>query len=333
VPKKSDPPPKTNAASKVLTGLSNLMSSKKKDDSASTSLQGSFSGQGQVLGHHEAPAAQSSKPERMVQVERIAPVEEAIDDDTDMELNWLGERDALLFRQSDIPRMRSSAETEDFFTVTKDDVMYMLDDLKRQMTADAPLETKSMREARERAQAAKYKKAVLRITFPSDGFVLQATFEPNETVQTVIEFLRQFLTDHDLGFYVYTTPPRAVLKPADTLIHAKLVPAAMVHVGQAVPGPVLREDVKAKVTTFAAIAFATRKLREQLHGIKSNSGPKLSGAQETGATGGATAAGGSGEDENVVSPSTQRPNAGEFRTSQAVAEPQGKVPKWFKFGK
>lgn len=178
-----------------------------------------------------------------------------------------------------------------------------------------------MREARLAERAKKYKKTVLRVTFPADQVVLQATFEPFEKVADVIEFLRQFMIDSNLGFYIYTTPPRDVLQPGQTLFEKNLVPAAMVHVGAAVSGPLLKPEVRCKTTSFEAISAATRKLREQLHGIKPGEPqPSVGGA-----------VGGNDEDQDTLTPT--RPKAGEFRQSSVTQPSDGKVPKWFKFGK
>lgn len=151
--------------------------------------------------------------------------------------------------------------------------------------------------------------------------MIQATFKHNEKVSDVINFLRQFLADSNLGFYLYTTPPKEVLNPGDTLEAKRLVPAAMVHFGQLATGPALKQDVKAKVTTYRAITEATKKIR----------GLKDTPANETDSTsggGGATFSGGASGHAAPV-----RPAPSEFRTSSASSSSASKVPKWFKTGK
>ncbi|KAI1283159.1 Tether containing UBX domain for GLUT4 [Halotydeus destructor] len=328
-PSKSKSKPQ-NAAQNALQQAKNLFTKKQEPQGhrlggASDEAHAAILRQtGQV---NSEPMAEEKEAEPAAEAVEIQPaVSEPELTDEQIGINWLGERNALIFKIDDIPKMNSSQESDDFFELTREDVVFMLDDLKKQMSAinERPLETKSMREAKESRQAERYKKAVLRINFPSDGLVLQATFEPTETVQTVIDFVRQYIEDTELGFYIYVAPPKQVLKPADTLVSCSLVPAAMVHVGHLTNSPILKAEVKAKTTMFSAITKATTKLRKQLHGIEAKEifVPSASGSNES---------------ESLPSTSHEthptRPAAEEFRKSSAAPETSGKVPKWFKFGK
>lgn len=85
--------------------------------------------------------------------------------------------------------------------------------------------------------------------------MLQAAFHPNETVQAVLdhvkESLRLELSSH--AFYLYVSPPRQTLSPEKTLAELNLVPAALAYlswVGDAPPasetgepGSYLRESL------------------------------------------------------------------------------------------
>ncbi|NXH15450.1 ASPC1 protein, partial [Bucco capensis] len=76
---------------------------------------------------------------------------------------------------------------------------------------EAPLLTKSLREAQLKEKLERYPKVVLRIHFP-DRHVLQGFFQPSETVGTLRAFVRSHLADADLPFYLFVAPPRMILK-------------------------------------------------------------------------------------------------------------------------
>ncbi|NXI66348.1 ASPC1 protein, partial [Anseranas semipalmata] len=110
---------------------------------------------------------------------------------------------------------------EDFFEVTVDDVRKRLAQLQseRQVTfllvtekrlEEAPLLTKSLREAQMKEKIERYPKVVLRVHFP-DRHVLQGFFRPSETVGILRDFVRSHLADADLPFYLFIAPPRVIL--------------------------------------------------------------------------------------------------------------------------
>lgn len=184
-----------------------------------------------------------------------------------------------------------------------------------------PLETAALRE--KRRKETKYSKSVLRICFPGDGLVIQATFKPQETVSVVIGFVSQFLVDPNLGFYLYTTPPKQVLKPSDTLVEKKLVPASMVHFGQASNSnrPVLKPEVLTKVTSFQTIAETTQKLRERVDHSANES--RQESKQESRQNFPVST---SVNETRHVEPSVPS-------SSQVKKTDPSKVPKWFKMSK
>ena len=177
-----------------------------------------------------------------------------------------------------------------------------------------PLETAALRN--RRCKETKYSRCVLRICFPGDGLVIQATFKPQETVSVVIEFVSQFLADPNLGFYLYSTPPKQVLKPSETLVEKKLVPAAMIHFGQAsnVAGSVLKSELQSKITSIETISETARKLREKVdHSTVESEGTLLSQSRQP-----------------VTQTATTEESA---HPSQVKKTDPSKVPKWFKLSK
>ncbi|XP_054026770.1 tether containing UBX domain for GLUT4 [Dryobates pubescens] len=122
---------------------------------------------------------------------------------------------------------------DEFFEVTVDDVRKRLAQLRseRKHLEEAPLMTKSLREAQQKEKLERYPKVVLRVHFP-DRHVLQGFFCPNETVGILRDFVRSHLADADLPFYLFIAPPRIILNDESlTLFEAKLFPTAVVHFG------------------------------------------------------------------------------------------------------
>ncbi|NXW61754.1 ASPC1 protein, partial [Eurystomus gularis] len=102
---------------------------------------------------------------------------------------------------------------DEFFEVTVDDVRKRLAQLqseRQKRLEEAPLMTKSLREAKLKEKLERYPKVVLRVHFP-DRHVLQGFFRPSETVGIVRDFVRSHLADTDLPFYLFIAPPRIIL--------------------------------------------------------------------------------------------------------------------------
>jgi tether containing UBX domain for GLUT4 len=231
-----------------------------------------------------------------------------------MDIKWLGERDALVFNLTDMSKWRSSAKQEDvsddFFEHTQDDILLMYNDLKQRVRDmdSRPLETSALREKKQ--NQTRYSKTVLRICFPSDGLVIQATFLPNDSIETVMNFIRKYIRDQKKEFYLYTTPPKQVLTPADILVQKHLVPAANIHFGHSdANDPVLVPQLKSQTTSFYAIAAATAELRRQIS-VRKQEVDATTSDQETGAAA-------------AAAPGPQ------VETDSSVSQEQ-KVPKWFK---
>lgn len=107
--------------------------------------------------------------------------------------------------------MSQTARNEDlpdeFFELTIQDAKKLFHDLKskREELEERPLQTSELRNL-ERSkkvlrQINQYKKSIIRVQFP-DRTVLQGSFKPLETVKAVQDFVRQYLQDQSLSFYL-----------------------------------------------------------------------------------------------------------------------------------
>ncbi|EDO44862.1 predicted protein [Nematostella vectensis] len=146
------------------------------------------------------------------------------------------DRVPLVFSETAVSDTGKSEQDDDlpdsFFEVTVDDLRKMLQDLhsERSKKENAPLMTKSMREARKLSESYKYDKIVIRVKFP-DRFTLQGFFRPHEKVSMLTEFVKSCLADPSTPFYLYTAPPKTVLKQDSTLFEADMCPASLVYFG------------------------------------------------------------------------------------------------------
>ncbi|XP_064636841.1 tether containing UBX domain for GLUT4-like isoform X2 [Lineus longissimus] len=123
--------------------------------------------------------------------------------------------------------------SDDFFEVTVKDLKRMMADRSKALESfdEQPLMTRAMRQSAMEEKFSKYKRVVIRVQFP-DKMVLQGLFRPKETVYTVEKFVKEYLEDKSTPFYLYTAPPKCVLKDnSSTLIEAKLAPASVVYFG------------------------------------------------------------------------------------------------------
>ncbi|XP_013387421.1 tether containing UBX domain for GLUT4 isoform X2 [Lingula anatina] len=219
--------------------------------------------------------------------------------------------------QGDVP--------DSFFEVTEHDVRRMMKDLQKSVKdmSDQPLMTQSMRKAELEEKFSKYERAVVRFHFP-DKVVVQALFRPLETVFALTKFVKEHLDDRTMSFYLYTTPPKTVLKdPSNNLIEAGLVPASVVYVGTESQK---EKYLSAQVMCTKSTLLEAEKTAMNWHYKHTMSQPGVSGASTSGASGGATAgtsASGIGASGNTRSAApTGSGNTGEKKT-----------PKWLKIGK
>ncbi|TRY82641.1 hypothetical protein DNTS_032582 [Danionella cerebrum] len=139
------------------------------------------------------------------------------------------DREALVFHLDSAAHRSDAAYdtdlSDDFFEVTIDDIRKRFAHLKSERRAmeEAPLMTKSLREAQIKEKLERYPKVALRVQFP-DRHVLQGLFRPLETV---------------------VAPPKSILDdPGASLFQVGLFPAAVVYVGtDAASGTLLRSDL------------------------------------------------------------------------------------------
>ncbi|CAF3929554.1 unnamed protein product [Rotaria magnacalcarata] len=138
-------------------------------------------------------------------------------------------------------RNKKSEDLPDsFFETTVDDLRSVLNGLQKQNTHDTPLETSSMRERAQSARSITYEQIAIRFVV-NKRYILQGLFRPEEPVSRLIDFARATLICPQIGqtdFYLYTTPPRAVLSDwRRPLSDYDLAPAAFVHLGHKTVSP------------------------------------------------------------------------------------------------
>ncbi|XP_031430761.1 tether containing UBX domain for GLUT4 isoform X2 [Clupea harengus] len=121
---------------------------------------------------------------------------------------------------------------DEFFEVTVDDIRKRFAQLKsqRQLLEEAPLLTQALRDSQVKDKMERYPFVVLRVQFP-DRYILQGFFRPLETVTALRQFVKAHLEDPNLSFYLFITPPKAILDDSSTLFQANLFPAAIVYFG------------------------------------------------------------------------------------------------------
>ena len=100
---------------------------------------------------------------------------------------------------------------------------------------------------RERAQSARvtgYKHIAIRFVVNSN-YILQGLFDPQETISSLLEFVRANLVCPQLSqpdFNLYTSPPRVVLSDLKkSLASYDLIPAAYVYLGHRKVSPLVIE--------------------------------------------------------------------------------------------
>lgn len=251
------------------------------------------------------------------------------------------ERRTLVFHASD--EMPSSEEfqylPDSFFDVTERDMRKILSDLKSQQSSEKPLETKAMRDAKKMREMNKYSKVTIRIHFP-DQNILQVFFRPKEKVEALYRFVDDSLQKNKGTFYLYTTPPKTILKnKSQTLFEANLCPTAKVYFGsEENHGPFLSEATLEKKVTLAQAeetAFGERQSFRTTPPSTSQPGPSTSQpSTSTSQPGSSTGQPGpSTRLPETAGPSqSKRKPSSETRSSPSSSS-QGQVPKWFKMGK
>jgi len=111
---------------------------------------------------------------------------------------------------------------DSFYEITQEDLRFLIQTSK----VDLTLKTKKMREMDKPTK--NYFVTRIRVRFP-DRSEIQGIFYSHETTTHLREWTKQFLTQPDLPFDLYITPPHKDLQENETLSNQQLVPAALVH--------------------------------------------------------------------------------------------------------
>ncbi|KAI0762043.1 ubiquitin-related domain-containing protein, partial [Irpex lacteus] len=127
---------------------------------------------------------------------------------------------------------------DSYFTPTPADLKAAQESLtaRTQSLVNAPLRTQAMRDEEQKAKAAKYPTATIRVRFP-DRTQLEKTFSSSEKIRSVYAFVRGSLREDvkSIKFVLYQTPPKRELKVSDlkvrdqTLLQLQLAPTAILH--------------------------------------------------------------------------------------------------------
>lgn len=180
---------------------------------------------------------------------------------------FLGTRNAMIFSLETAQTVRNEDLPDDFFELTIEDAKRLMRDIKlrRHQIDNGQLQTHAMRSLEENKrqlrQLAQYKSAVIRVQFP-DRTVLQGCFTPLETIEVVQEFVREFLEDRSINFYLFTTPPKAVLPTESRLLELGCVPGALLHFGSTETcQSYLKTNLLNRMTSSSMASMAASKLR------------------------------------------------------------------------
>lgn len=193
----------------------------------------------------------------------------------------------MLFSLETAKAIPSEDLPDDFFDLTINDAKKLLRDVRRQRhyMEHAPLTTsegKNLEESKKQLrQLNRYKKAIIRIQFP-DRTVLQGTFAPTDTIKSVTEFVREYLEDKSMKFYVCkyicnnkminniyisnfcldTTPPKEILEENKNLIELGFLPGALIHFGTDISlSTFLRKELQNKFTSNSVASLAAFQIR------------------------------------------------------------------------
>lgn len=156
------------------------------------------------------------------------------DAEEEINIEFLGERNALVFNQAEVQAFPKNELPDSFFNLTVEDAKILLRDAKRKREEleEAPLLIEAQRkleqDKRILAQLNKYRRVVIRIQFPNQ-LVLQGWFKPVETVQAIKDFIKNYLEDPTCDFTIYTAPPKHILRSEARLIDENLVPCAIIY--------------------------------------------------------------------------------------------------------
>lgn len=119
----------------------------------------------------------------------------------------LGERNAVLFTLDSMKKLNFDNLPDSFFDLNVHDIKKILRDLRSEVqgTSEQPLITAQLRELEEDKDRLnklnRYQKTIIRIQFP-DRYVLQGSFAPLDTIETVMNFVRSYLVQSNIDFHL-----------------------------------------------------------------------------------------------------------------------------------
>ncbi|KAF9183386.1 Tether containing UBX domain for GLUT4 [Haplosporangium sp. Z 767] len=165
---------------------------------------------------------QSAETTTVPQPKPLAAVEEPIARDVKV-FKPPADTDMPLSNQIDLP--------DDFYTLTSQDVMKLMNSqkTKREAEENRGFKTAAVRAEEEKARERRYPNTIVRIRFP-DRVQLQATFRSQDTVGDVRKWVAGACVGHGEKFDLYTTPPKKILADdKQTLYQAGLAPQSIVY--------------------------------------------------------------------------------------------------------
>lgn len=174
-------------------------------------------------------------------------------------------REEIMFDEREVINRSNSQDVEDpgdeFFELTIDDIRRMISDLRslQNDSAEKPLVTARSRELQRLRAINQYPKIIVRIIFPNRK-ILQGFFRPAEKVEVLYEFVAQFLTLPKPRFFLYTTPPKVVLKDKNAILYDyNLSPASKVYFG--LDGSEFHEDMFSEKAAASMGSIADANMR------------------------------------------------------------------------
>ncbi|KAF5744152.1 tether containing UBX domain for GLUT4 [Tripterygium wilfordii] len=162
-------------------------------------------------------------------------------------------RDLRVFETSEVStsptEVTNGEEPDDYYELTAEDYYRVMAPRKEERF----LKTRKLREAEEAAWRARITEAVVRVRFP-DNHTLEVTFHPSETIQSLVDLLKNVVTHPELPFYLYTTPPKKQLRDlSQDFYNAGFIPGVIVYFSYDLPtdeystvgnlSPFLQEEV------------------------------------------------------------------------------------------
>lgn len=222
-------------------------------------------------------------------------------------VNILDDRGTIIFSLDSI-QTESMDLPDSFFELTENDVRVLYRELRKTVNSNEnkPLMTEGLRKLEENKkilnQLAAYKNCAVRIQLP-DRHVIQTKFSTVEKIGAVKEFLKTFLINPEIEFYLFVTPPKKILDNELTLIESNCVPSALLHFGSEEKfTELLKPEYYQKLSTRTEASKV----------LLSNKSADVVENQP-----------GTSSKSTTSVPSN-------FMESKATSKPTGTVPKWFK---